>query len=789
MRKRMKPETKRYIVGGIAVFLAVLMLLGAIAPFLVRAAGPALTIQAELGLGGMYKLNTPTGLRVKLANDGENFEGSVEVKINVSPYAGTAEYYLYSYPVSLAQGSAKQLDMEISIPSLIRELSVQAVDKSSKLVAETVITLIPLNDSALMSTALTELEGSLDFIRGAKYIDSYYGGERELGENFYYLDESSAVFSNETITNFDFIFIDSYDTRRLDDAQQSVLVSWLAGGGRLIIGGGDSFNKAEGGLPFLSGMEDTSGKAYARTQYDAGVVFVFSGELARLDKSAREELFNLIMNESASMSTYNGYGYGYGYQNFISNLPNLDTGMENVIFVVIFIYVLLLCPAVYFTLKRKGRRELGFVVIPALAIVISAVILALSFTTLYQNPIVNSVNVISLADSSPAGQAVIYAGAFSPSSGDLRLNSNDGTAFRALYDNNNSYYYGYNNNTSAQREGGVLMKLSFGAEPQAVFYNKARWEGGQFELRKTVDMGGGLHAELRLEKDRITGKVYNNSNLFFDELIVSYNSGYSVIFEDVEPGRELDVEIMLDGTHYPRTLMDTMPYYWNTGSPEEQRVMNIKRNVLSIASGGQDRYYGASWSSSYGSGAGQTAVRPMGYTVYAFNSGTIINGSVLVNGKTPNEYATNLFVMEGELVVDRELGVKLPFGYIKPQSYKNGFIGEQYYGYDYIYLRDMASDIVEIDYSLPSSIAVDGLYFMLHSGADGENFGMIDTVYIYDFIAGEYTEYENIGDFSEELKFDEGRYMSNERLVRLKLKLIPGFKTELRFPEISVGLK
>ena len=97
-----------------------------LSPVSVRAEG--ITMDAEVGFDGTYLTGSWTPIRVVLENTGSDFQGSLQIAVNI----GQGSEVIYSAPVNLPNTSEKEYTLFARIPGTQRSLNINLTDQKGQ---------------------------------------------------------------------------------------------------------------------------------------------------------------------------------------------------------------------------------------------------------------------------------------------------------------------------------------------------------------------------------------------------------------------------------------------------------------------------------------------------------------------------------------------------------------------------------------------------------------------------------------------------------------------------------
>ena len=417
------------------------LLAGLSTPWIVQAQGQSgVTITARAGFDGYYEINQWIPVHITLENNGPSLDGRVEVR--VPRYGG--EETVYAYPVSLPTVSRKEVVLYVYPESyLTSELDVTLIagDANGSAVAQTIV---HLNSIGNTDRLFGVLAGSPSVFNILAEVDPLSGtasvAQLEPGD----LPDRAQAFDA-----LDVLVISDIDTGILAPEQREALSGWVAGGGRLIVAGGPSWQKTVAGLRDLLPLlpestralpELTSLQTYATSPYDlTGGAVVATGALAQdaevLMSQADVPLivrrrvgFGEVTYITADLalaplkgwdgaadlyrtlisSPVDRPGWAYGFQDWYSasdaasTLPNLNLPPTSLICGFLGLYIVAVGPLNYIFVRVMKRRELAWFSVPVLVIVFSGVAFFIGSRARGNQPILNRLAIVQVWPGDPS---------------------------------------------------------------------------------------------------------------------------------------------------------------------------------------------------------------------------------------------------------------------------------------------------------------------------------------------------------------------------------------------------
>ncbi len=217
------------------------LLFGPTSPAPLLAASP-LQMTAQAAFGGRFKYGEWLPIFVNLENSGPDLTG--EIRVSLTNQTGQLDFAL---PAELPTGSRKRFTLYILPNNFSRAAKVNFVTaqpgqaEEILLTREVKLSLLP-NDRYIIGLVMANIEGL-----GAMNPPQLEG-RRERAE---LISVSLADLPDrpEGLRVLNALVLNDIDTSELTPAQRTALGQWVAGGGRLVIGGGAGAGRTLAGLP------------------------------------------------------------------------------------------------------------------------------------------------------------------------------------------------------------------------------------------------------------------------------------------------------------------------------------------------------------------------------------------------------------------------------------------------------------------------------------------------------------------------------------------------------------
>ena len=620
---------KKRIAGGIALLIALVMVMGLLAPFaygapmsasnaIVSTTGDSTDDSDYEGLEDELKewatadietigeerfdVNLEVGLPVNgkstyiigrmapalgvITNKGAAFKGRLEIKTYLSSVDTGAknegQSAIYYQELELSQGASKKIDMELGLGAFFKFVEVSLVDDNGNEVYSQRLNIQPKDISTMAFGVLSDKPSQLQSLSQMVLGENVYYNEdeRQQYQMTVYLTDTSFPQSKYILDNFRVILIDGFDTRSLTEAQVTALEAWVMDGGVLMLGTGSNVQNVMAGLPFLSDVEvngtsvvsdvtafhgdgvvagdltvadlqheklttvwkqgDTA-LASQMPYRDGIVVFAhYTLSLAPMAGSAQsgtivQELLQQVAGEQFVEQSESGYYYG-GESYYASRFPMPDATALNAVFGVIFGYIIVIGPLLYFILKKKDKRELAWGIIPVASILGMALVFFAAGNSGYKNGILRSVSTVMLDQDSTQGQGKVQIAFKNANNGDVTFFTEEElSVIPTDYWVSDQYYRMYEN---VSKES-YRVRATEGTE--ITFPDVPSWETNSLSTEKVFDMGGNVTCEVSIANNRYVGTLTNSTDTDFIDVVLLVGGKYITI-GDVNAGQSITVD-------------------------------------------------------------------------------------------------------------------------------------------------------------------------------------------------------------------------------------------------------
>jgi hypothetical protein len=584
-------------------FGAVLLVLILLFSSASAAAQAPVTLSAEAGLDGYYKVQHWLPVRVALENNGPSIDGRVEV---VLPRADEG-HVLNAYPVSLPTQSRKELTLYVYPETYLDHFEVALLDAAGRGIEKRSVPLKAVGDEDRLYGVMADQPSAYNIL---SELDPPGGAAQVAVLAAHALPDRSAA-----LTGLNTLIISNVDTGALTDAQRAALTGWIVGGGRLIVTGGPGWQKTSAGLQDLLPMslenavtlEDLSAlKAYTGSAKNPGSAVVTYGPLKPAAKIMLQQdetplitrrslgmgevillgfdpanlqqvvlassapggsrswdgLLALYRQLTAALPDKPNWAYGvqdwYAASSAVSNIPNLALPPVSLICGFLLLYMLAIGPINYLVVRKLKRRELAWISVPLLAIGFMVAAFAAGNLTRGSQPVLNRLALVQVWPSSSQAHVTGMVGLYAPQRARYELKSDqavflhpvsDSSSYNSVKDTSDWTLSSDGTTTQASVVMDVSEVKTLGADGEVA--------APQFtpELNLVVDSTGA----------RATGTVTNRSDITLHDAVL-LGPGTAHQIGTVEPGASVPIDFKLDRASRSSQALSSPQYYY--GNPD-----------------------------------------------------------------------------------------------------------------------------------------------------------------------------------------------------------------------------
>lgn len=692
------------------------------------------SVELQAGFDGKYIVKRAMPVQGVVTNHGEAFHGEVQIKAYMRETRLNKEYAIYYQKLDLEQGASKAIEMEANMGSIYKYIEVSLVDEKGNKLYQDYVFLTAKDPNTLMIGVLSDSAQDLKYLSNihlAQMAEEVMEDEemyrRELNKNYdfpVFLDENTFPSSIGIMESYSALIIDDFDASVLTKAQLDALHQWVLEGGTLAVGTGASAQKTLRGLSFLSDIKTEGITTISELRGVTGDIALaqLRGEnLSDLWGDRESELFSVVSmgeghvvlshfslsatpmaGQSATLDmlqealkqvaaqsfTVNVYEYNRYYDRLryiAGDFPPFAMSSISFIIGAIVVYILITGPLLYFILKKRDKREKGWVLIPAISLVFMGLVFFLAQSSSYKNGMINTVAYVSMQEGSTMASADIGMALKSSGKGDVTLTSDEKIPLNINMDED--YYY----NMEGTKKEKCAYRILCGDTTEVKFPDTPSWATQYIRTQHSVDLGGNVESTVVMKDGKFVGEIINHTNVDFYHVVLLLND-YVQEFDQLKAGQTLEVDIRT------KDLVDAdQVFYGGNYQDVRTKVANgeITRNEAYLSYMEQDllrEFY-----------VYQDNSELIPVTFFGFSESPILGGEKKINGNQVLENNLTIYMQNFSLELSKqeEFEVGLNGTVDSSSKFDN-------YKYNYgagIYSFDDAE--FNVTYTIPEGIRID----------------------------------------------------------------------------------
>lgn len=695
------------------------------------------SVELQAGFDGNYIVRKAMPVRGVITNKGEAFHGEVQIKAYTRGVESDKEYAIYYQKLDLEQGASKSIDMEVSMGNINQYFEVSLVDANGNKVYQDNIFLTAKEFSTVMIGVLGESTQDLKYLSNLhlaqvseedmKDIERY---EVESSKNHdlpVFLDEKTFPNSIGVMNSFSVFIADDFDFSVLTKQQSDVLQQWVLEGGTLVVGTGATAQKTLKGLDFLTNIKVTgvtkvselqgvtgeiplaqlSGdgltdlnlpnaeKAFSVVETGKGHVVISHFSLSASPMAGKDAVLNMLqeaLRQTAPQSfIVNLYEGDMDYDNLryiAEDFPPFEMSSIYLIIGAIAVYIIIAGPLLYLFLKKKDKREKGWIIVPILSVVFMGMVFLLAQGSTYKNGLINTIGHVEMQEGSSVTKADIGVAIKSSGKGDVVYTSDE----KIPVDVNLDEYY---HNGVIQKER-CAYRLLCGDTTEITFPDSQSWGTQYFKTQKSVDLGGNVESTVAMKDGKFTGEIINHTNVNFYHVVLMLG-GSLCEFDALGAGETLAVDInMEDLTKEQEIIYGGYNYEEIREKVNSGEMTRNEAYLRSMERDLQQQIYNDQES---------TDLIPV--TFFGYSDAPILSGDKKVNGKQVLENNVVLYHQDFPLELSKQKEFQIELrgtvdAQLKFERYEYGF-GDSLYPYE--------DGDFHISYTMPEGVRIDQMEF------------------------------------------------------------------------------
>lgn len=570
------------------------------------------TVELQAGFDESYVITKEMPVHGVITNHGDAFHGEVQIKAYTRTSYTNKEYAIYYQKLDLEQGASQSFDMEVVMGDIHKYLELSLVDEKGTKVYQDYSFLVEKDPNTIMIGVLSDSPEKLEYLNNlhlAQMPEDYTENdeiyETELSKNYnfpVFLDENTFPNTIGIMNSFSALVVDDFDFSSLTQGQKDALHQWLSEGGTLLVGTGATAQVGTGataqknlrGLDFLPDIKVADVPKVAELEGISGEVSLVQlrGEkLTDLSVDNVNGIFSVVKvgkgnvvlsNFSLSAAPMAGqsatlallqdalkqvapqsfeldiYGNGKNYnplQYVAGDFPPFEMRSISLIIGAIIVYILITGPILYFILKKRDKRERGWIIIPIVSFAFMGLVFILAQNSTYKNGIINTVSYVEMPEGSNIATAEIGMALKASGKGDVTFTSDEKIPLNIDMDEN---YYGSGGSDTLKEK--CVYRILCGDTTEVKFPDTSSWQTQYFNTQKNIDLGGNIESTVVMKDGGFVGEIANHTNVDFYHVVLLLN-GYLQDFGSLKAGETIEVNISREQVTQGDLIFSSGYYY------------------------------------------------------------------------------------------------------------------------------------------------------------------------------------------------------------------------------------
>lgn len=700
------------------------------------------SVELQAGFDENYIVKKGIPVRGVITNHGNAFHGEVQIKAYTRKSDETKEYVIYYQKLDLEQGASKSIDMEATMGSIHKYIEITLVDAKGDKVYQDYSFLVAKDPNTIMFGVLSDSPQDLKYLNNlhlAQMPEDYMEDEEiyqnELSKNYdfpVFLNESTFPNTIGIMNSFSALVVDDFDFSVLTQAQKDALHQWVLEGGTLMVGTGVTAQKTLRGLDFLSDikvedvtqsgeLEGISGEVslaqlsgerlenlefenangiFSVVEEGKGHVVLSDFSLSAAPMAGENVTLNLLQEalrqEAPQAFTVNVYGNGGYYdplQRVVWAFPPFEMSSFSLIVGAIIVYILITGPLLYFILKKKDKREKGWIIIPVVSIVFMGLVFILAQSSSYKNGILNTVSYVEMEEGSSMATAKIGMALKASGKGHVTFTSDEGLPINVNLEDD--HYYG-----SDVQKDTCAYRILCGDTTEVRFPDTSSWQTQYFNTQKSIDLGGNIESTVVMKDGGFVGQFINHTNVDFYHVVVLLDDHLQEL-GSLKAGKTLEVNISAENLTQGDWLFSDNGYYEKIRKKVENgELTRYEAYLRDIEKNMQNELYNYQ---------GDDDLIPIAF--FGYSDSPILMGERKINGKQVKENNITLYMQDFPLELSKQEEFKV--GLSGTVDSLGDFHRYQKNGKNTI--RPSEDSDIHVEYDIPQDIRIDEMKIQMEA--------------------------------------------------------------------------
>ncbi len=707
-----------------------------------------LEVDVEIGYDQVVKISEGNPLSLTMRNLGEAVDGEIQIDIATDGQ----EQIVLAVPFDISQGAEKVFDLHIPIYTVQKKFPIRIVVENATVYEDEMTVRQFLSPERAVVGVITDQPDQYRFFNQMELSphirdEERYAYERATVEqaaiptesvhpHIIYFDSVQEFNDKEALSFFDYIYMGNASNLGFSQVIESNVFNWIQQGNTLFIETGANYQRSMNQLPeslkqvnFSEVREETldftgsdlpfvgeATLAYGdRLRQDISLIQENDKVLGYAERLGAGRLITLSMDLSAKpLARWNADGLLLshlmnildvkaemiqGQINYYGNnsyqlryIPMEKQPPYGLMALILGIYSILVGPITYYVLKRKDRRDLMWIAVPAMAITCVTLIYLLGFMTRYDKPISNSISEINYHQGQQFLEINSEIALFNNKNNQMTVSWDSDESFM-ITSLNNSNYYG-DTRENKQTKG----KLFLGTRAYYESYDTTLWEPTYATGKKVVPIEKqeiDETAQIGIFDEHVEFTVTNPTPIRIEYTVAVWgNQLYEIGTLEPYGQKTISGEGQKDVYQYLEQTYQMSQFYQNPGAYSSQL-----RNDVSFL---EDHLY-RTYEKNRNISTDQMVLIGLNKDEVGY--------AIQINEKDVDEYSRNIVALNMDYHFDFGDQVDLPYGFLQASIgvERHGYIEE---GYSYMDGQYETIDLYEAEkvyytWRLPDGLSAD----------------------------------------------------------------------------------
>ncbi|WDV47013.1 hypothetical protein PV797_04755 [Clostridiaceae bacterium M8S5] len=511
-------------------------------------------MDVNIGFDGLYRAEETTPIRIDV-NAYSGLKGTVKISYNkelVKMYAEDDTYTeTFNKDIKLLSDE-ETVYINVTIPKGCERIHISLIDEEGK---ELAYETKSLKTSAINNQKIVAVY--TDDINKYEYIDDIMVDD--LADSYFKVLNIKDVKLDDKriLDNFDYIIVNNNLINNIDIKKEETLVKWIKKGGVALI---EENTKSK--------LIDTVKLKEGRKVYDLSM-----GKIVFIDKDIKD------LKNQAYMSYILRMNMNYARMDSKIHTNNMNTLLRHIprrklpsikkIMLILLIYIIIVGPVNYFTLKLYDKREKIWFTSPLIALFITVSIFLTSRGSVFDKAIFNSVTIADLTIDKTQAYVQNEVGITGIKGENVKIGVENNVDFRLRNRIKLSEFF------ENKEKGGIDYFLD--EEKNITLANSNIWDFNYIGTEETRKIDNLIKADIMFNSKGVNGLIKNVSDmmLYDCDLVIG---DFHLDIGNLEPGKSISLNKRFDklykGNRYHSSNTDML------GEDVKGLILNQYKNTL-----------------------------------------------------------------------------------------------------------------------------------------------------------------------------------------------------------------